>query len=196
MTNTATLTLEVQSRECTGTAASRRIRRAGNVPVVMYSHGKQGTNLVANAKEITACVHTHGVITIKNTTTNETTQAIVKDVAYDAITLKVMHVDLQEVHAGEVVSAEVEIVAAGTPVGLSKGGILEQVLHTAHVRCASDKIPESIVVDVSGMNVGTTIHFGDIVLPEGVTSAFDKTAPVFVVAEVAAEAAESTEATA
>jgi large subunit ribosomal protein L25 len=190
-------TLEVETRELLGTANSRRLRRQGKIPAIMYSHGKDGKFLLIDDMAAADVVHHPGMLTISNKAEGQTTKAIIKDVAYNVITQKVMHIDLLEVHAGEVISADVILMHKGTPKGLSHGGLLEQMLHTIHVRCTPEKLPEVITVDVSDLEIDQILHVEDIALPDGVTVTTDGKLPAFIMAtlrteeEIKPEASES-----
>jgi large subunit ribosomal protein L25 len=100
---------------------------------------------------------------------------------YNCITQRVMHIDFLEVHAGEKITADVALSHKGDPAGTSKGGILEQMLHSLSIRCTPENLPEAIIVDVSGMDLDQIIHVNEIKLPEGVTVMTEGKLPAFIV---------------
>jgi large subunit ribosomal protein L25 len=174
-------TLEVESREQMGTAHTRRLRLAGKIPVVMYSHGEESKPLTISAVDAAEVVHHHGMLSVANKTDGKTALAIIKDVDYNCITQRVMHIDFLEVHAGEKITADVALSHKGDPAGTSKGGILEQMLHSLSIRCTPENLPEAIIVDVSGMDLDQIIHVNEIKLPEGVTVMTEGKLPAFIV---------------
>jgi large subunit ribosomal protein L25 len=174
-------TLEVESREQMGTAHTRRLRLAGKIPVVMYSHGEESKPLTISAVDAAEVVHHHGMLSVSNKTDGKTALAIIKDIDYSCITQKVMHIDFLEVHAGEKITAEVALSHKGDPAGLGKGGILEQMLHSLSIRCTPENLPEAIIVDVSSLDLDQIIHVNEIPLPEGVAVMTDGKLPAFMV---------------
>ena len=174
-------TLEVENREQMGTANTRRLRLAGKIPVVMYSHGEESKPLTISAVDAAEVVHHHGMLSVANKTDGKTSLAIIKDVDYNCITQRVMHIDFLEVHAGEKITADVALSHKGDPAGTSKGGILEQMLHSLSIRCTPENLPEAIIVDVSGMDLDQIIHVNEIKLPEGVTVMTEGKLPAFIV---------------
>jgi large subunit ribosomal protein L25 len=174
-------TLEVENREQMGTANTRRLRLAGKIPVVMYSHGEESKPLTISAVDAAEVVHHHGMLSVANKTDGKTALAIIKDVDYNCITQRVMHIDFLEVHAGEKITADVALSHKGDPAGTSKGGILEQMLHSLSIRCTPENLPEAIIVDVSGMDLDQIIHVNEIKLPEGVTVMTEGKLPAFIV---------------
>jgi large subunit ribosomal protein L25 len=100
-------------------------------------------------------------------------KTLVREVQAHAHRPFLMHVDFQQVHAGEKVHVEIPVRPQGTAVGTRTGGIFMQAVTDLPVRCLPDNIPESIDIDVSGLEIGDAIHLRDIPLPEGVEPEID-----------------------
>lgn len=126
--------------------------------------------------------------------------ALVKDVQHYALTGALLHIDFQEISETEKVSVMVPVETTGEPVGVKTGGgVLEHVLHKVKVRCLPKHLPEVIMVDVTALDIGKSIHIGEIQAPEGVEILGDKhisvlavKAPVTEAQEAAAEGAAAT----
>ena len=87
---------------------------------------------------------------------------------------EVIHVDFYQVHAGEELEVDVPIRLEGVPAGVREdGGVLDHVIHELTVRCLPSKIPNVLTLDVSGLEIGDSLHVSDLPLPEGVTSMID-----------------------
>jgi large subunit ribosomal protein L25 len=180
MSRSKTLTVEVSARERTGTSASRQLRSSGSVPGVIYGHGSAGTSITVGQNALLEVLRHTGLIELTSAS-GDPRSAILKEVQRHPITGHVLHVDFQEVKADEIVQATVPIEAVGEPAGARHGGLLEQVVHELDIECVPADLPESIEVDVSGMDLDDTIHVSDLPIPEGVKSTTDPELPVFQV---------------
>ncbi|QSH40213.1 50S ribosomal protein L25 [Lentisphaerota bacterium ZTH] len=192
--STTTYELSVKPRSEFGKNASRRARKAGMIPAVVYSHGKEGTALFVDSSEWAVLSnHDFNLVTLING--RKKTAALVKEVQVNYLKSQVVHIDFQEVSANEAISTSVPVHASiGEAAGIAQGGMLEQAVHEVEVKCLPSKLPESIEVDVSGLELDQSIHVKEIELPEGVELISDGELVVFAVVKPAAEA--SAEATA
>ncbi len=179
MSNTA-LTIQVEARTDLGSANSRRLRRAEQIPAVIYGHGGPGCAVTVKAEDLPSLVHHAGLVSLE-IAGGETKSAIVKEVQHHAIQDLVMHIDFQEVKADEKIHSVVVIEPTGTPAGTMQGGQLEQILHELDIRCLPADMVEVITVNVAAMNVDDTMHVRDLVLPQGVEALADAEVPVFQV---------------
>lgn len=159
--------LEVMKREAKGSAAARRLRREGKIPVVFYSHGKKNLNLAVKAKDFYTALHT-GQHIFETKLDGKRQFLIVKEVQYHPVTDQIIHVDLMGVKMTERVTITVPLELKGESVGVKLGGVLMQNLTMAEVNCLPTHVPDSIDVDVSGLDINQHIAAGDIELPKGV----------------------------
>jgi large subunit ribosomal protein L25 len=187
--------LAAQTRSEVGRAAVKKIKSQGFVPAVIYSHDKAPLNLKVAEREInTLLAHAAGEhilvdLDIANGPADQ--MAIIQEVQHHPVTQQILHVDFHGVSANEEIESSIPIEPVGEAVGVkSYGGILEQLLRSLTIRSLPRDLPEIINVDVSGLNVGESIHVKDLALPSGVTAVDDEDVTVFLVAEpnVAAEA--------
>jgi large subunit ribosomal protein L25 len=193
------LQLAMEIRQGIGSSHSRRYRRAGKVPAVIYGHGKTPTTCLLDEKawRVIARQNVHLVdLTSEN---GESMTALVKDVQFDTLANQTIHIDFVEVNMDEVITAEVTIRARGTATGQSRGGVLEQMVHNLEISCTPNDLPEFIDVDISGMEIDSVIHIKELVLPPNVKAVGAPDQAVFRVTlprveEVATVAAEGVEA--
>ena len=167
--------LKATLRDEQGKSAARRMRREGRIPAVIYGHGEETRSLAVDAHEFEMLVKRYSLDTTLIELSIEggkkaggKVKALVSEVQKHPYKPLVLHVDFQQIHAGERVTVEVPIRLIGTSVGVRDGGVLQHVLHELEIECAVEIIPEAIEVDVSGLQVGDSVHVGELTLPEGV----------------------------
>ncbi len=143
-------------------------RRKGYIPVEVYGKGRENAHAYIYWKALADRPSGMFLIDLKIEGEEEPRVCILKDIQYNYLGDQPIHVDLYEVTFGVELDVEVPVELTGKPKGLEVGGILEKPLHTVIVRTVPRKIPEKIVVDVSGLDVGDVLHVKDITPPEGV----------------------------
>jgi len=168
------LTLEVQKRENKGKGAARSLRRKGFIPGVIYGHGEPVLISVEKKalRRLLSHEHIESALIDINIVNNKETQQVVgilKDYQIDPISEDLLHVDFMRVAMDETVTVTVPVELVGeTPAGVKEGGILQFVLREVEIECLPTQIPESIPVDASSLEIGDSLHVGDITPPEGV----------------------------
>ncbi len=164
-------TLRAAIREGRGKGPARRMRAAGRVPAVVYGRGEEDRALSVDAHDLERLF---ARISVENTLIQleidgqPGTRVLVREVQVHPFRPEVLHVDFYQVHAGERLNLAVPVRLVGTAEGVTAGGILDQSLHEIEIRCVPDQIPETIEVDVSGLQVGDSLHVRDVALPAGV----------------------------
>ncbi len=189
----------VQDRKEFGKCASRRSRKSGMIPAVIYSKGKEAKAIMvdADAWKVLAGHHVQMVTLVDGA---NKTAALVKEVQFNHLKNYVQHIDFLEVDLNADVTALVPVHAHGDCLGVSRGGILEFELHEIEVVCHPDHLPEFIAAEVTSLDVGDSLHVKDLAMPEGVRTDLDPEAVVAHVvrpkeeAEAPAEAAAEPEA--
>ncbi len=167
------VTFAVEARETTGKGAARRLRQRGLVPGVVYGGGRGATPIafeVAKFERLLATSH-GGVNTLIDLTGGSTATGrtvIAKELQREAVRGRITHVDFYEIDLKTKIEVEVPIHLTGTPLGVVNGGVLDQQLRELELMCLPNAIPDSIEVDVSGMDLGSTLHVADLVIPPGV----------------------------
>ena len=158
--------LEVEKREQTGSAASRRLRLGGLVPAVLYGHGQENQHLAVPLSDVKALVRNHGKMVELKGAIKDT--ALVSDMQWDPMGIEVLHMDLIRVNLSEKVEVTVAIQTHGDPVGVHEGGILLENLHNVEIRCPAGSIPDSVRLNITDIHVGEHRTAGDLELPDGV----------------------------
>ena len=176
---------------------SKKLRASGRVPAVIYGRLNQPKSLEIKIKDIETLIH-HSVSEnllvdlVVDAPEKSKHLALVQEVQHHPLSGKVLHVDLHEVAENETVTIMVPVEAVGEAVGVkSTGGVLEHVLFKLKVRALPKDLPEVISVDVSNLQIGQSIHIGDLVRPAGVEILGDKAISVLAVAAPVTEAQET-----
>ena len=190
--------LTIQRREATGKQVAKRLRRQGLVPAVLYG-GSKLESLTLTATDVIKVIHgREGSTTLLNLKFEEgggVRTAIIRDMQFDPVTEKVIHVDLQEISMDRPITVGVPIQAQGEAEGVrDQSGILETILREVQVSCLPRLIPEKIVVDVGSLKIGDVLTIAMLTPPEGVRILNDPNQAVVTVSppmaeEVAAPAA-------
>ncbi|MCX7621419.1 MAG: 50S ribosomal protein L25 [Acidimicrobiales bacterium] len=168
-------------RPC-GTRHSRRLRAAGKVPGVVYGLGKDPVPVTVAWPELRRVLTTEaGQNALINLTVGEgeSSLSIVKELQRHPVRREVLHVDFQLIDPNAPLAVEVPVVLVGRAEKVEqRKGIIDQLRHSIVVKAKPGNIPTQLDADVSGLEIGTAITVGDIVLPEGVTTDLDPETPV------------------
>ena len=186
----ATATLNAKPRQDTGKGVARKLRAAGEVPGVIYGSGRQPQPLTVNSREFERLAERVRITStvIELALDGKTARTLVRELQRDPIKRTVIHVDFQELVAGEKVTVSVPLRFVGTPEGVKTGGgILEETMHQLEVTCDPANIPDHLDVDVSALTIGHSLHVGDVKLPEGVEVVDDPEQTIAVVSAPKAE---------
>lgn len=188
------LALTVYPRAATRRKAAKAVRAQGRIPANIYGKTAAAQNVEVDAKEFGLLVgRAHSEIILVDLTVQGDARpsrlALVQDVQHHPLDGKVLHVDLHEVKPDEKVTIRVPVEATGDCAGVKAGGTLEHVLLRVRIRALPKDLPEQITVDVTALEVGKSIHLGDIPAPAGVEILGNKSVTVLAcAAPVAAEA--------
>jgi len=192
-------TLSAQKRDKVGKESSKKLRKQGKIPAIIYGPGIEPVPIALNLNDFEKIYNRYKgetVLYILEVANGDTQrhQCILKDFQRDPVTDKFIHLDFYAVSAESVLEIEVPIEFVGRPVGLTKGGILEVFLHELTVECLPTAIPDKIIVDISHLDLGESLHVGDIKVPEGVRikDRPDETVCTVVAEEEKPEVAEGT----
>jgi large subunit ribosomal protein L25 len=190
----ASVPFKASTRSTTGKGVARKLRAAGKVPAVIYGHAReaQSLELEHHALQLLLEKHPYQSTVIALDVDGKTSNTLIREIQRHPFKKQIVHVDFQELVAGEKVTVPVPLQFTGTPEGVRHGGgLLDQILHELEVSCDPANIPHHIVVDVTPLTIGHSIHAGEIALPAGVTLETDADATVCVCAapKVEAEAA-------
>lgn len=176
--------LTVQSRADFGSAATRRLRKTGLVPGVLYQKGEASLPFQLPEHDLRKLLRSEGVRTSVvdiAIDSGRARPALFRDWQIDPVRGAILHVDMAEVDLLVTIQASVALTLVGVPVGVREGGVLDQPVHSLTVEALPDVLPETIEVDVTALEVGGTLHVSDVPAPEGVRIVDD---PEVVVASV------------
>jgi large subunit ribosomal protein L25 len=169
--------LKAQPRQDRGKQKTRKMRAAGRIPAVVYGHGDETRMVSVDAHELELLfkrVHYENtIIEVDIEGEAAPVKTLVREVQTHAYKPIVLHVDFQQVHAGERIHVEIPVRLHGTAEGTRVGGVLMQLITDLPVRCLPDNIPESIDIEIGHLGINDAIHLRDVTLPEGVESEFD-----------------------
>ncbi len=189
--------LNVETRVRMGKGGSRKVRRDGLVPAVVYGKGIEALNLRLDPKALQQAVATEAgwntLITLKGDGPFDGLVVILKDMQIDAIRRDTQHVDFLAIDLKKMLSVMVPVKPVGKAVGVTEGGTLQLVRHELEVLCLPTNIPTSIEIDVTQLGVGGVIHIDEVTFPEGVESQHDVNFTVLTVVGRMAEEVEETD---
>ena len=169
------LNLPAELRERAGKGASRSLRNQGRVPAVIYGGKEEPVTIHVEEKLLMLQLNTghfmNSIVMLE--IGGKTVRTLPKDVALHPVTDRPLHVDFLRLAADAKIHVEVPVVfvnEAASP-GLKRGGVLNIVRHELELVCEADKIPDDIQIDVTGLDVGDSIHISHVTLPAGSASA-------------------------
>jgi large subunit ribosomal protein L25 len=194
----ATATLTAESRSETGKGAARKLRAAGRVPAVIYGHRREPQGLSLDARTLGLTLERVSASSVFELALGGTTvRALIREVQRHPVSRALVHVDFQELVAGERVTMRVPLAFVGTAEGVrNQGGLLEEVTRELEISADPANIPDRIDVDVSALTIGHPLHVRDVAVPQGVTVLTDAGATVVQVSppRLEEEGASSSEA--
>ncbi len=160
------VTLVARRREQIGKEHAKKLRRGSQVPAVVYGHGKPAISITVDCQDLLplfgAGAGDNTIITLKVDGAAQELKAIIREIQTEPLYNKLVHIDFQEILLTEKIKVPVHIHLAGEAPGIKEGGIIEHILHSVEVSCLPADIPDKIVLDVSGLRLGHTLHISDI----------------------------------
>ena len=171
----AAMEFKGEARNVSGKGAARAARRNGLVPVVLYANNKTPVHASVDANQLTLAYTKGGFMNkvVALALDGKTYYGIPREVQTHPVSDKIEHADFQQVDAKSEVKVlvPVHVTGAEKSLGMKRGGVLNIVAHQVPLLCNVTKIPTSIDVDVTNLNIGSSIHLSDVDLPEGVKAA-------------------------
>jgi large subunit ribosomal protein L25 len=165
-------TLEAEERPEQGSRATRRLRREGFVPGIVYGGGKPDCQMFkVGSRELRAALHGGSAVIDLKIAGGKAMPVIVKDTQNHPVRGEVLHLDLLEVNLNETIQApvSVELVGGEDAPGAKEGGVIEQVTRELNIEALPTDIPENITVDVSQLEAAATLLLSELTAPQGVT---------------------------
>lgn len=203
-----TVEIQVNTREPGSKQKARRLRREGKVPGVLYGPKLSPVPLELNRKDFLTRVAglegSHLVRMKSDSSSLANKVALVKEMQFHPVTGDILHADFYEVDLTAKIQVSVPLHFVGKAAGVVRGGILQPVVREIEVECLPLDIPEFFNVEVSGLDIGDSVHVEDLPMPEGVTAVYESNFTLVTVvpptveeapaAEAAPEAVEAAEA--
>lgn len=195
----ATAQLNAAKRDNAGKGAARTLRGQGQVPAIIYGHKREPQALAINSRDLDKLLSTISAesTVIELNFDGGTSRTLIREIQRHPFKREILHVDFQELVAGEKVIVSIPVVLSGVPEGVRLGGgILDQTMRELEIKCDPADIPNHIEADVNALQIGSSLHVSDLKIPEGIEVMDDMDASVCVVAAPRAvvEAAATTEA--
>ena len=199
-----TLTIAAKKRDRAGKGGARASRREGLIPAVIYGDKQAPLNIALEPKQITREIHREGFFNHRMALEVEGSriEVLPRDVQLDPVTDRPIHFDFLRVGANSVISVQVPVHFRneGASPGIKRGGVLNIIMHEVPVRTRADRIPEFFEVDLTGLEIGHSVHLSALKVPEGIkVVSRDRNATIASIAPptiVRAEAAEAAAAAA
>jgi large subunit ribosomal protein L25 len=191
--------LEARLREQKGRSAVRKVRRDGKIPGVVYGRDDEPFTVEVDAKELERMLHhglgEHGMLDlkVKQGQSKKKQTVLLREVQHHPVTGEILHVDFYHIDMDQKIATSVPVVLVGHAEGVKKGGILEHVLREVELECVARKMPDSLELDVTNLEMGHSYHVRDLRLDEEISIHADAgrtvvtIVPPRVIEEVAAE---------
>jgi large subunit ribosomal protein L25 len=181
----ATVSFNATARDAVGKGAARTLRSKGQVPAVIYGHGREPQPLSLDARELDKMLgHIQAESTVIEVTVGgATAKTLIREIQRHPIRRQILHVDFQALVAGEKVTVSIPISLTGVPEGVRLGGgVLDQTLRELEIEVDPSSIPDHIEYDVTNMVIGDSVHVSDLHVPEGIQVLDDAETSVAVLA--------------
>ena len=171
------LTLSAETRERAGKGASRAMRRQGRVPAVVYGNKEEALAIHIEEKALVKMMsggHFMNSVVMIDVGGSQA-RTLPKDVQFHPVTDRPLHVDFLRIseHSRVTVAVPVRFVNEEASVGLTRGGVLNVVRHELELVCDAAEIPDEVVIDLAGYDIGDSIHISAVSLPQGASSAIE-----------------------
>jgi large subunit ribosomal protein L25 len=178
--------LIARKRELQGSANARRMRKTGSLPGVIYGDGAEAIPIQIDTHAFEQLLHHHASETMLLEVEIEgegSTSVLVKDVQHHPVTSELVHVDMLKVAADKPIQVEIPLDVNGEAAGVKAGGVLELIMHSVAVECLPGDLVESLEIDVSELEIGTSLYVSDIKLGAKLRLLSDPEAIIVSVAE-------------
>lgn len=187
-------TIKAASRARTGSGLLKQMRREGWLPSVIYGRGTENKNLKVDAKsfaDVIAHSSSENIVVNLEIEGEGTHLAFLQAIQHDPITGAALHADFLAIDQKTEITAQVPTHLNGEAPGVKAGGVIEQYLHSIEITCLPDQLPESIELDISNLELGATLHIGDVSYPQGVSPTLPSDVVIIHIGKTGAGTSES-----
>ena len=157
--------LEIENRNSVGKKASKKIRRAGKIPSVLYYRGEKPVSLSIDKQLLNQAIKSDQRI-YEVEIDSESQYVMIKEAQYHPITDEIIHVDFMRVRRSEKMTISVPITLVGKPAGVTEGGILSQSMTQIEISCFPTNVPDSIEVNVDHLDINSSVSVGDVTVDD------------------------------
>jgi large subunit ribosomal protein L25 len=180
----ATATLNASPRTDAGKGAARKLRSSARIPGVIYGHHREAQSLAIDARELEKLLGqiAPGTTVVELNLGGRVSRTLIREIQRHPFKRQVLHIDFQELVAGEKITVDIPIVLVGTAAGVKDGGTVEEVTREVSVEIDPANIPSHFEIDISHLGINDSVHVSDIKIPEGIELLTDPEATVAVVA--------------
>jgi large subunit ribosomal protein L25 len=164
-------TIKAAPRLRTGSGSLKQMRREGWLPSVIYGRGTDNINLKVDAKsfaEVLAHSSSENIVVNLEIEGHGTRLAFLQAIQHDALSGIALHADFRSIDSKTEITAHIPAHLNGDAPGVKAGGVIEQYVHALEITCLPDDLPESIEIDISNLQLGESLHVGDVKYPKGV----------------------------
>ena len=189
----AIIQLDSKKRTMTGKGSARKLRSVGRLPVILYGPETSPIMLSLDYKQLQKILRGKSAeniifdLKIDSNGTNQSMRVMIKEIQKDPVTRDYLHVDFYEISMEKELEVDIPVYLVNTPIGVSEGGILEHVRREVKIACMPKNLVDKIEVDVSGLDIGQSLHIEDITLPPGLKSIEDRDLTIATVVAPAIE---------
>ena len=175
----ATIQLDSKKRTMTGKGSARKLRSGGRLPVILYGPETSPIMLSLDYKQLQKILRGRSAeniifdLKVDSNGTNQSKRVMIKEIQKDPVTRDHLHVDFYEISMEKELEVDIPVYLINTPIGVSEGGILEHTRRELKISCMPKNLVDRIEVDVSGLDIGQSLHVEDITLPPGLKSIED-----------------------
>lgn len=191
-------TLKAVPRARTGSGRLNQMRREGWIPSVIYGKGTDNINLKVDAKTFTdllAHSSSENIVVNLEIEGHGTRLAFLQSIQHDPLSGKALHADFRSIDENTAITAHIPAHLNGESAGVKAGGLIEQYVHAIEITCLPNDLPETIEVDISSLQIGDSLHIGEITYPSGVKPTHAADVVVAHVSKAAAAISEDAAAT-
>src|SRR3954466_11500880 len=164
----ATANLNANPRTERGTGVARKLRQSGQVPAIIYGHSREPQSLAIDTRELERLLDRVAAAStvIELSIDGRTARTLIREIQRHPVQRAILHVDFQELVAGEKVTVSIPLVFVGSAEGVRQGGILDQVMHELTIRVDPSNIPNHVDVDITPLAIGHSVHVSELRVPE------------------------------
>ena len=196
-----TMQLSSEIRDETGKGAARRLRSSGKLPAILYGAKTDPIMLAMDYSELKKTLSNRAAeniifdLTINGEKKSQSKKVMIKEIQRDPVKREYLHVDFFEISMAKELEVDIPLDLLNTPIGVEQGGILQHIRREVRAACLPEDLVDKIDVDVSGLDIGQSLHIRDISFPPGLRSLDDEdlTVVTVVAPTVAAEVEEEAE---